>query len=109
MKYLQGKYILDINGNPKPVFDVMEWTDWIEDSKNTNIALDWFREPTNLYISTEFTGTDRYPFGQGPPILFKTMVFDDDGSWEDLCKEYSTKEEALAGHAEIMKYLTGKS
>ena len=111
MKYLQGKYILDKSGNPKPVFDVMEWTNWIENRENTKIAFAWFEGPGTLYVSTQFTGTDRNFLSQGAPILFETRVGDTqdaDGPWEKLYKEYSTKEEALAGHIKIIKYLTGK-
>ena len=108
MKYLQGKYILDAEGNPRAVTDVMEWTDWIENRDNTRIAFNWFESPTQLYVSTEFTGTDRNFLNQGPPLLFETKVFDDNGLWEKLHKEYSTKEEALAGHAATMKYLLGE-
>lgn len=108
MKYLQGKYILDKTGNPKPVFDVMEWTNWIENRENTKIAFNYFEDPSTLCVSTEFTGTDRNSLNQGPPLLFETRVEDDDGPWKELYREYSTKEEALAGHAKIMKYLTGK-
>jgi len=43
-----------------------------------------------------------HQFGDGPPLIFETMVFPRD-EWSDLhCERYSTEAEAVAGHAEIL-------
>jgi len=55
-------------------------------------------------ISTVFLGLD-HNFGQGPPLLFESMVFggEDDGEMV----RYSTWEEAETGHKLLVeKYLT---
>lgn len=48
-------------------------------------------------ISTVFLALD-HSFGDGPPLLFETMVFPN-GDWGDLeCERYATYEEAEKGH-----------
>jgi hypothetical protein len=62
--------------------------------------------PSGYWVSTVHLGLD-HQFGEGPPLIFETMVFpcDADGkptSWCELDSDrYSTEEEALAGHASI--------
>lgn len=52
-------------------------------------------------VSTVWLGLD-HNYGDGPPILFETMVFGE-ADWADQdCKRYSTEAEALAGHAEMV-------
>jgi hypothetical protein len=46
-------------------------------------------------VSTVFLGID-HNFGNGPPLLFETMVFG--GEYDGYCKRYSTWEEAEGGH-----------
>jgi hypothetical protein len=60
------------------------------------------------WVSTVWLGLD-HQFGQGPPLLFETMVFAvdrDDPGLETLgpdldCQRYSTEAEALAGHEDM--------
>jgi hypothetical protein len=48
-----------------------------------------------------------HQFGEGPPIIFETMVFHDGDGWRgEEQRRYSTKEEALAGHREIVAKIT---
>lgn len=56
-----------------------------------------------LYVSTIWLGLD-HRFGDGPPLIFETMIF---GPWEwhDLyVRRYSTEGEALIGHAAAVMY-----
>lgn len=48
-------------------------------------------------VSTVLLGTDHNLSGEGPPIIFETMIFDSDGHgvWLD---RYPNKVAALAGH-----------
>ncbi len=56
-----------------------------------------------LKISTIFLGLDHRLGGDGPPLLFETMVFRE-GDWTDLeCQRYEHYEEALAGHSAIVQ------
>lgn len=59
-----------------------------------------------LEVSTVFLGVD-HRFGDGPPIVFESMVFQNT-AFEVECRRYSTAKEARAGHAELVdKYSRG--
>ncbi|MCX4232111.1 hypothetical protein [Streptomyces ortus] len=52
-------------------------------------------------VSTVWLGLD-HNYGDGPPLLFETMVFGE-GSWaEQDCQRYSTELEARIGHTEMV-------
>lgn len=58
--------------------------------------------PNGRWVSTVWLGLN-HQFGNGPPLIFETMVFlpreADVGLGEELdCDRYSTEAEALAGH-----------
>jgi hypothetical protein len=57
-------------------------------------------------VSTVHLGLN-HQFGEGPPLIFETMVFGADGneitSFMDLyCDRYSTEAEARAGHERVV-------
>ena len=55
------------------------------------------------YISTVFLCFD-HQFGDGPPLLFETMVFSEHGSWaEEDMDRYSTYEDAVEGHRRMVE------
>lgn len=51
-------------------------------------------------VSTVWLGHD-LGFGEGPPVIFETMVFGVDG-WEDFQDRYRTEAEAQAGHDRVL-------
>jgi hypothetical protein len=51
-------------------------------------------------VSTVYLGVD-HSFGNGPPLLYETMVFGC-GKHDKYQRRYSTQEEALAGHWETV-------
>lgn len=56
-------------------------------------------------VSTVFL-SHNHQWGDGPPLLFETMVFNDADSGNDLyCDRYATKAEAEAGHARVVAAL----
>lgn len=59
-------------------------------------------------VSTVWLGLD-HNFGDGPPILFETMIFakgtNGDVSYDEWCWRYHTLEEAEAAHESIVKAL----
>lgn len=82
------------------------------DPKYKQVALD---SVGPYRISTVWLGLD-HNWGDGPPLIFETMVFTeieaDDDSEEnfqeaypmaDYIRRYATEEEALMGHSEVMK------
>lgn len=65
-----------------------------------------------FYVSTVFLVIN-HSFGDGPPLLWETMVFDRQGDEEtgrDLCCErYSSREEALEGHRKIVEAINNNT
>ena len=92
------KYILDDAGRPQPVDDLMMWARWFEESGDsrrvarTDLADD-------VYVSTVFLGSN-HQWGDGPPLLFETMVFG--GRWDQSQWRWPTREAALAAHDRIV-------
>lgn len=91
------------DGEPVPELDVRRWARWFEGSlAERRVAAD---EPVpGVWVSTMFLGLD-HGFG-GTPLLYETMIFDDDGMGHPLAEEqwrYQTKAEAVAGHAAVVR------
>lgn len=55
-------------------------------------------------VSTVFLGLDHRHFGDGPPILFESMIFG--GEHDGWATRYCTKAEAQTGHDAICKALS---
>jgi hypothetical protein len=54
--------------------------------------------PNGRWVSTVWLGFD-YSFGDGPPLIFETMVFPSERDMGELdCERYSTEEAAKKGH-----------
>lgn len=96
-----NQYILDANGNPKPEPDVRAWGEWVQKA-DRRIALDKF---DGVKVSTVFLGLD-HNFGSGEPLVFETMVFG--GPFDEECERYSTREQAIAGHAAMVAKVAPK-
>lgn len=97
---MSDKYILNAAGEPEPA-DLMTWAEWFETSGDARrVARDTIGDVT---ISTVFLGLN-HNFGEGPPILFETMIFD--GGDDERQWRYSTRDEALAGHAAAVRLVS---
>lgn len=57
-----------------------------------------------IRISTVFMGLDHRFFGNGPPLLFETMIFG--GEHADLMQRYSTWDQAEQGHINAVAIAT---
>ena len=79
-----------------PTFNKHEWSNWFEKADRI-VAKDTVE---NSRISTVFLGLD-HSFGEGPPLLFETLVFD--GPLADEMERYRTWEEAEAGHIKMVE------
>jgi hypothetical protein len=86
-------YVLDDDGQPKPVSDVVEWGRWFEAAKrqvaDTMVGC--------VRISTVFLGLDHSFSDDGPLIVFETMIFG--GSLNGEQDRYASREQAIEGHA----------
>lgn len=91
---MNDKYILEGHA-PVPVDDVLVWGRWFESADRRVAAT----ESAGVRVSTVFIGLDHNFFGQGPPLLFETMIFGSDHPDLDAYqRRYSTWEEAEIGH-----------
>lgn len=86
----------DYEGNPIGLGD---WAMLFEDVENRIVRQDKVGE---YFVSTVWIGIDYRFIGDGPPLIFETMVFDADGSERDIAR-YSSEEEALKGHAAMVE------
>ena len=82
---------------PVPECDSLVWDQWFKTADRT-VA----RTPVapDIDVSTVFLGLN-HQWGAGPPLLFETMVFQGDTSW-DWQERYTTWDEAVAGHAAMV-------
>jgi hypothetical protein len=92
-----GQYILDDKGDPVPCDDVIVWAQWFENM----VARDSVGDST---VSTVFLALD-HSFGEGPPLLYETLVFG--GPMAEEMERYSTRQEAEAGHKEMLAKVKG--
>lgn len=100
---MSGKYILDDNDNAVECDDLLKWAAWIEDA---DIHVGKTQISEDVKVSTVFLGLD-HSFDDGPPLLFETMVFG--GEHDELTRRYSTKEQAVRGHNEVVEICGGKN
>jgi hypothetical protein len=97
---IKNFYILDKSGNPTPCEDIIAWAKWFEQDPESRriVARDTFRaaDGTDVIVSTVFLGLD-HGWGDGPPVLWETMIFGGTGlsEWQERA---TSREEALANH-----------
>lgn len=97
---MSDKYILE---NKKAIpADLLTWARWFEGAdRRVNETL----VNSDIRVSTVFLGIDHDFVGNGPPLIFETMIFGGlHDQWQD---RYSTWEEALAGHADAVRRASG--
>ena len=93
---MSGYY--DIDDSP---LELMEWARKFE--TRTDPDGEWRvgeDEIGEVSVSTVWLGLD-HSFGNGPPLIFETMIFGGEHDGEEW--RYSTKEQALLGHAAALE------
>lgn len=105
VKYRLKYYKLDENKNAVPC-SFCEWIKGLEElhGKNTkHVAEDII---DGKWISTIWLGLDHNWCDNGPPLIFETMVFIENGSGQEIyCERYSTWQEAEEGHKHAMQWV----
>lgn len=109
-----GLYILE-GHTPVPCDDALLWWDWFKDGERRRVGK---TEVGAFTVYTTFLGIDhnfgRLFAGIGEPLLFETMVDyprhtpiegPRDHGWLDLQKQYSTWEQAEAGHERAVLFI----
>lgn len=90
-----GYYTLSDDGEPVLCDDIRRWGSWFR-QHDRSIGRD---EVDGVRISTVFLGID-HQFGDGPPILWETMVFG--GPLDQEQDRYATRAAATRGHATMV-------
>ena len=81
--------------------DLMEWAHSLERHEDRIVKQHRFWWGGRL--STVWLGLD-HSFGEGPPLIFESMVFAPGSRPEELDQvRYSTEQEALLGHARLLR------
>jgi hypothetical protein len=81
--------------------DMAEASRLLEDPNYKGVKEDTL--PNGKWVSTVWIGLD-HQFGNGPPLIFETMVFSKKGNWQELDRDrYSTQEDALKGHKRMVR------
>jgi hypothetical protein len=80
--------------------DAVTWSHWFGSHLDERTVARWHFEGVDVLVSTVFLGVD-HNFGDGPPILYETMVFG--GPCGGQMRRYSTWEEAERGHMRVCK------
>lgn len=89
-----GQYTLDAEGNPVACEDMLEWARWYEGEQHRIVAQDDL--PDGVRVSTVFLGIDYRFLGNGPPVLWETMIFH--GPNAGYQERYTSLDDARAGH-----------
>lgn len=80
-----------------------EWTELFGDFNGRVVAKS--KLPSGVEVSTVWVGID-HGFGDGPPLIYETMIFG--GPLDEETLRHTTREEALAGHAKMLKMAEGE-
>lgn len=86
-----GIRYFDRSGNP---MEMEDWARSFEDTRGRRIGRN--RLPTGVRVSTVWLGLD-HRFGEGPPLIFETMIFGLKRPHEPMWR-YTTEAEARKGH-----------
>jgi hypothetical protein len=98
-------YILDSENRPVKARNLVEWGQWFEISQNRFVGSTQVN--SRITVSTVFLGIDHRHFGNGPPLLFETMVFG--GVLDGHMWRYASWDDAATGHAATVKKVRAKT
>jgi hypothetical protein len=88
-------YVLE--GKEAKSVDLITWAKWFE-AADRHVAKTDITD--DIHVSTVFLGLD-HSFGDGPPLLYETMIFG--GEHDEYQQRYSTWEQAEAGHEKAVE------
>ena len=100
-----GKYILDVNGEPKRERDLLKWARWYENSQDRIVAQETIGKTR---VSTVFLGLAYDDLGLSDgPVFWETMFFGGPSNGE-LRRCGGSREQAEAMHADMVALVKAK-
>lgn len=101
---MNNKYRRDGTPYPEGIEGLREWGQDFEDRSKK--IVEQTELPNGKWVSTVWLGLD-HQYGDGPPLIFETMVFTEKtdkglGGEEDM-ERYSTEAEAIEGHKRMVE------
>lgn len=100
-----AKYIMISDGRYAPCAHLFLWGSWFEDVRNRQVETTDL--PDGRRVSTIFLGLDHNWYDDDLPVLFETMVFKDANYNGHYQQRYTSKHDALVGHATLVERLSG--
>jgi hypothetical protein len=91
-------YILDAEHHTIEV-NFIEWVMWFDEISNR--LVDYTQITSEVSVSTVFLGLDHRFHGNGPAILFETLIFG--GPLDQSMWRYSSYDDAQAGHVAAVR------
>jgi hypothetical protein len=103
------QFVPDGRGGFRPSA-LFEWAEWLEANREMRPYAEGGHivqcgEIGDAVVSTVFLGLDHNHFGDGPPILFETMIFG--GEHDQYQARYETLAEAEEGHQRALELVNG--
>ena len=92
-------FILNGERTVTPTGNVTEWVAFLEAGID-NRRVDRTEVTEDVEVSTVFLGLN-HQFGDGPPLLFETLVFG--GKMDGEMCRYSTWDQAVSGHLLVVE------
>ena len=89
-------YTLDENGDAVGTDDVHQMSSLFEHPERRRVGWD---DINGITVSTVFLAMDHNWSGDGPPVLWETMIFGGTGEIEDYQERYTSRAAAVEGHA----------
>jgi hypothetical protein len=106
----ERNYLLDKDGIARPINlthtdSLIEYWKALAEQRRVKLDIIILKDENEVKISTVFLGVD-HAFGDGPPMLFETMIFglptdETEGEYQDRC---TTRDEALVMHDKAVEH-----
>jgi hypothetical protein len=88
-------YVLDADNHVVEASGVEEWGCFMENERK---HIGWTGITSECHVSTIFIGIDHRVYGDGPPILFETMIFGGPQEIDERTWRYANYDDAVIGH-----------
>lgn len=99
MTFKRPRHFILRSDNSVEEVDLMTWALWLEECGSRHVG--YTQVNSQVTVSTVFLGLDMRFFGDGPPILFETLIMG--GPHNGDMWRYSSWDDAESGHAMSVK------